>query len=266
MLDPRKLSLSGGAPRVRPANAGSRSRRIAAWLVHLYTATGLLAAAGVAVAIVDGSPAAMLWAFVGLWAAMIIDSTDGILARRVDVKKILPEFDGRRLDDLTDFLTYTCLPLLLVWRARLVPEGAEPFLLVPLLASAYGFCQTDIKTEDGFFLGFPSYWNVIALYLYFLRPPAPIALAMLLVLALLTFVPTRYLYPSQRGTPLSRTTNGLGFLWAVAWGAMLFTAMRATPPIAEAHDGLRLAVTLSTVYPVYYFLASWVITVHRWVR
>src|SRR5262249_15923675 len=119
-----------------------------AWLVHLYTATGLVASAAVAVMVVDGTSRAFLVAFLGLWAAMSIDATAGFLARRIAVKKILPGFDGRRLDDLTDFLTYTCLPLLLIWRAGLVPPGCEGWLLFPLLASAYGFSQTDIKTED----------------------------------------------------------------------------------------------------------------------
>ena len=58
------------------------------------------------------------------------------------------------------------LPLLLIWRAGLLPENCEAVLLLPLLASAYGFCQTSAKTDDGYFLGFPSYWNLVAFYLY----------------------------------------------------------------------------------------------------
>ena len=72
---------------------------------------------------------------------------------------------------MVDFLTYTFLPLLLLWRAKVLPAGQEGWLLAPLLASAYGFCQVAAKTDDGYFLGFPSYWNVVAFYLYVLRPP-----------------------------------------------------------------------------------------------
>ena len=93
------------------------------------------------------------------------------LARLVGVKQVLPSFDGARLDDICDFLTYTFLPLLLVWRIGVVPPAEQWIILVPLVASAYGFCQTLAKTPDGFFLGFPSYWNIVALYLYVLRPP-----------------------------------------------------------------------------------------------
>ena len=34
----------------------------------------------------------------------------------------------RKLDDIIDFLTYTSLPLLLIWRAGLFPEGMEAWL------------------------------------------------------------------------------------------------------------------------------------------
>jgi phosphatidylcholine synthase len=237
-----------------------------AWLVHLYTALGLLVSAGIAVAIVEASPGSFLWAFIGMWVAMIIDATDGMLARRLRVKEVLPGFDGRRLDDLTDFLTYTCLPLLLIWRAQLVPPGYGPWLLFPLLASAYGFCQVDVKTDDGFFLGFPSYWNVVALYLYFLRPAAELSVAILTVLAFLTFVPTRYLYPSQRGTPLNSLTNYLGAAWGICWGGIFVDMVGQGAPVIEAQGGARVAVLLSFVYPGYYFVVSWVISLQRWMK
>src|SRR5262249_9690141 len=130
--------------------------RVLAWCVHLYTALGLVIAAAIAVLLVRGDPAAFRWSFVLMLVATLIDATDGTLARRIAVKKVLPSFDGRKLDDLTDFLTYTFLPLLLVWRAELLPAAWQPVLLVPLLASAYGFCQLEAKTDDGYFLGFPS--------------------------------------------------------------------------------------------------------------
>ena len=107
--------------------------------------------------------------FVLMVVATLVDATDGTMARKIGVKRVLPNFDGRKLDDLTDFLTYTFLPLLLIWRAELLPEGSEHWLLLPLLASAYGFCQVEAKTDDGYFLGFPSLWNVVAFYLYVLH-------------------------------------------------------------------------------------------------
>jgi phosphatidylcholine synthase len=139
--------------------------KLIAWSVHLYTALGLLAAAGMAVLIVRGGDESFRWAFVLMFVATIIDSSDGYFARKARVKDMLPQFDGRRLDDLIDFHTYTSLPLLLIWRAGILPDHLAWLLLLPLLASAYGFSQSDAKTDDGFFLGFPSYWNVVAFYL-----------------------------------------------------------------------------------------------------
>ncbi|HKP77150.1 MAG TPA: CDP-alcohol phosphatidyltransferase family protein, partial [Longimicrobiaceae bacterium] len=191
----------------------TRARTLLAWGVHLYTALGLAIAGVVAVLIVRGDPTSLRSALLLLLAATVIDATDGTLARAVEVKRVLPGFDGRRLDDITDFHTYTSLPLLLVWRSGVLRPEQTPWLLVPLLASAYGFSQAHAKTEDGYFRGFPSYWNVVALYLHFLRPPPGVALAVLLGLAVLTFVPSRYLYPSQPGT-LNRVTAALAALWA----------------------------------------------------
>src|SRR3954452_5531453 len=165
--------------------------RLLAWGVHAYTALGLVAAAAIAVLLVRGGADAFRWSFVLMLVATLVDSTDGTLARRVRVRGVLPGFDGRKLDDITDFLTYTFLPLMLIWQAGLLPSGQEPWLLIPLLASAYGLCPVEAKTADGYFLGFPSLWNAVAFYLYVLRLPGWGALAVVLVLAALTFVPSR---------------------------------------------------------------------------
>lgn len=223
-------------------------RKILAWGVHLYTATGLLAAAGMAVLIVRGGDSSFRAALGLMVLATLIDATDGWLARRARVKEFAPGFDGRRLDDLIDFQTYTSLPLLLIWRAEILSDGQAWWLLLPLLASAYGFSQVNAKTDDGFFLGFPSYWNIVAFYLYLLRPPEWFSLALIITLALLTFVPWRYLYPSQRA-PFSRLTNWL----ATAWVILLLMEL------ARAPDA-KWPLLISIAFPVYYMLMSWALT------
>ena len=168
-------------------------RKIAAWCVHAYTATGLVLAAWMTVLCLRGTDGDFRGALALMLLATFIDSTDGWLARRVKVKEVVPGFDGRRLDDIVDFHTYTSLPLFLVWRAGILPADWSWALLLPLLASAYGFSQTDAKTPDGYFLGFPSYWNVIAYYLFFLRPPLALTL-----LALWSFAPdARWCRPAR---------------------------------------------------------------------
>src|SRR5262245_47246001 len=240
------------------------ARVVLAWCAHGYTALGLVAAGGMAAAIIDGTPAGFRMAFALMFLATVIDATDGTLARWARVKEVLPGFDGRRLDDLIDFQTYASLPLLLIWRAELLPQGQEVWLLAPLLASAYGFCQSKAKTDDGYFLGFPSYWNIIAFYLYLLQLPAGAVIGVLIFFAILTFVPARYLYPTHRGK-LNRLTNQLGALW----GILLVWIVLRLPDQAQARDidPLTNLLTLgSLVFPLYYLVASWIITMRIVVR
>ena len=192
-----------------------------AWLVHLYTAMGLVCAAGMAVLIVRGGDASFRGAFFLMMVATAIDATDGWLARRARVKDVLPGFDGGALDNLIDFQTYVTLPLLLLWRADSLPGSLAWLLLLPLLAAAYGFSQVNVKTADGFFLGFPSYWNIVAYYLFVLAPRLSVSVALIVTCSVLTFVPTPYLY-ATRGGPFAKLVNIGSAFWLVSLGIVLF--------------------------------------------
>lgn len=231
------------------------------WCVHGYTALGLVAAAAIAVLLVHGGADAFRWSFLLMFIASAVDSTDGTLARRVRIKEVVPSFDGRRLDDLVDFLNYTFLPLLLIWRARLLPDGFDAWLLFPLVASAYGFCQVDAKTSDGYFLGFPSLWNVVAFYLYILPMGSWAALTIVVVLAVSTFVPARYLYPSQPGS-LNRVATILGGIWTVLLGWLVWNLPQGTE--SHASNLTQRLAYVSLVYPIFYLGASWTISVIYW--
>jgi phosphatidylcholine synthase len=241
-----------------PAERAEPVVRFLAWGVHAYTALGLVLAAGMAVLLVRGGAEAFRGCFGLMLIATLVDATDGTMARRIGVKKVLPQFDGRKLDDLTDFLTYTFLPLMLIWRAEVLPPGAEPWLLLPLLASAYGFCQTGAKTDDGYFLGFPSLWNVVAFYLVVLRLPGLASLGVVIVLSVLTFVPSRYLYPSQPGR-LNVVSNVLGAVWA----CLLIAVLAVWPGAPLTSWWIAL---VSVFYPAFYLAASWAITLKLWRR
>lgn len=242
-------------------------QRCLGWCVHGYTALGLAAAAAMAALIVDGRPESFRRAFLLMLFATLIDASDGTLARLVRIKEVVPSFDGRRLDDLIDFLTYVCLPLLLIRQAHLLPDSHEVWLLLPLLASAYGFCQVSAKTADGFFLGFPSYWNLVAFYLYVLQPLPPwLSLGLIAALAGLTFVPSRYLYPTQRGR-LNRLTVLLGCGWAVLLMAILWRLPADLPATAMPADNpTRRLALVSLFFPAWYLGASWIISVRSWRR
>src|SRR5262249_50945876 len=223
-----------------------------AWFVHAYTAAGLLAAAGMAVFIVQGGDDSFRWAFMMMVIATAIDSTDGWLARRARVKEVLPDFDGRTLDDLTDFHTYTSMPLLLMWRAELLPGHFAWLLLFALLASAYGFSRTDAKTPDGFFLGFPSYWNVVAFYLYLLTPPVWVSLSIVIACAVLPFVPIPDLYMTRVG-PFAKLMLITGTVWAAV------TAVIILRPASER----RTLALISLAYPLLYVALSWIVAAHK---
>ena len=227
--------------------------RVFAWLAHAYTALGLVCAAAIFWLVVQGGDDAFRLAFLVMVIATAIDATDGWLARLARVSDVTPGFDGRRLDDLIDFQTYTCLPLALLWRADVLPGPWQLWLLAPLVASAYGFCQVQAKTSDHYFLGFPSYWNIVAFYLYVLRAPAAVSLTLILGLSALTFVPTRYLYPSRAGR-WALPTNLFGTAWLVSLLAILWM-WDASP---------RWLITASLAFPAYYMFASWAVSFRIW--
>ena len=125
------------------------------------------------------------------------------------------------------------------------------------MASIYGFCQEQAKTDDGYFLGFPSLWNVVAFYLYVLPIPAWGCLAIVLILSVLTFVPSKYLYPSQPGR-LNQIATLLGLVWTLPLGWVLLNLPESTSPRTD--PGLQRPAIVSLFYPVFYLGASWIVT------
>jgi phosphatidylcholine synthase len=217
-----------------------------AWSAHLYTALGAVLAFLATTAVFVGDyREAFLW----LSAQVFVDATDGLLARRARVHERLPWFNGAKLDDIVDYLTYVFVPALIVWRALMVPDSlllALPALM--LLSSAYGFNRDDAKTADHFFTGFPSYWNIVVLYLLLAGWTVTTNAVILTACVVLVFVPIRYLYPSR--TPILRLpTNVLGGLWGVSMLVMLWMYPNHPPALLWA----------SLLFPVYYVVLSLVL-------
>jgi phosphatidylcholine synthase len=223
---------------------------IAAWLVHAYTASGLILALLATRAVIDCNYRA---AFFWLWLQVVIDATDGVLARRARVSERIPWFDGSKLDDIVDYLTYVFVPALCVWRAALVPAAwTMPVTMAMLLASGYGFSRKDAKTADHFFTGFPSYWNVVVFYLLVAGWSSWVNAVARLVFVVLVFVPIRYVYPSR--TPVLRLfTNASGCVWS----ALLLLMLWQYPDVSG------LAMWVSLVFPVYYVALSLWLHVQR---
>ncbi|MFI5314456.1 MAG: CDP-diacylglycerol O-phosphatidyltransferase [Myxococcota bacterium] len=206
-------------------------RRALAWLVHLYTGSSAVFGLFGTVACFHGQfRLAMYW----MMLTMVIDSTDGALARAVDVRRQIPWFDGRRLDDICDYFTYVVLPACFLVAAGMLPHPL--WAAVPVLASGYGFSQDKAKTDDYFFLGWPSYWNVAAMYLYLLGSPPSVVLAWVLGLAAAIFVPIKYIYPSR-----TRILRPLSLAVLALW-VLIFSwlAVRPDPSVTWLYVTLAL--------------------------
>ena len=229
-----------------PAGPG---RRAAAWGVHAFTASS--AAAGI-LAVLAAERGAARTALAWMAYSLAVDSIDGTLARAVEVKRVLPMVDGTRLDDIVDYFTYVIVPALFLLQLDLLPAGiAVPVALCPVLASAIGFSRADAKTPDHFFTGFPSYWNIVAFYLWALGWSRVANAAVVVAFAIAVFVPIRYVYPS-RTTALRPLTVALGIVWGAAVLAVL------------ARPGLPSGVVLASLgFPVYYVLLSFALHASR---
>ena len=218
----------------RRPSAGSLA---AAWAVHLFTAVGIVLALLALVAIEDGQPAeALLW----LFAALVVDGVDGMLARAAKVRERLPRIDGEVLDLVIDYTSYVLVPVLFIWRGGYLP----PLLVLPLsaailISSLYVFARRDMKTDDGYFRGFPALWNVIAFY-FFMAPPDPaIAAVIVAALVVMTFAPVHVVHPF-RVRDYGWLLPALAVVWAVATVALLM------PNLAEEARTILLSLSLGT--------------------
>ena len=225
------------------------ARKALAYGVHLFTASGaLVGLLAIAEATRGNLQASALW----MLAAMAIDAVDGTLARAVGVRSVLPRIDGRRLDDVVDYFNYVLVPVVFLVAGGYLTNPA--WAALPVLASAYGFAQDDAKTDDGFFLGFPSYWNVIAMFAWLLEVTAATATAFVVLFSVLVFVPFKYVYPSHLHV-LKRTT---AVLTALAAAVTVWA-------IADPERGRALLLPwIALAYVAYYYVHSfWLGGLHR---
>jgi phosphatidylcholine synthase len=228
---------------VLPQEKINPKRVIAAYGVHLFTATGAV------------------WGFLGLLAifehnwrmmiiymivAMLVDGFDGMLARWADVKKYAKGIDGALLDNILDYLNYVVVPALFLVEADVLPYGTRLLAACSiLLTSAYQFTQSDAKTDDHHFKGFPSYWNVAALYMLLMNLPQWWNFGFLMLFNVLVFVPIKYIYPS-RNSYLRKLTLGLTYLYGAVgiWGLIQYP------------NQPKWVVWASFIYVAYYLVLS----------
>jgi phosphatidylcholine synthase len=192
--------------------SASPARRTAAFCVHIFTALG----AGVAlIALLEAVREHWAAMFAWLGLALVIDALDGPMARRLDVKRLQPDWSGEVLDLVVDFVTYVFVPAYAIAASGLLLPLAAPLLGAGIVVTgALYFADRRMKAADNHFRGFPALWNAAAFYLFLLHGPPALSSVAVFVLIVLTFVPFHVLHP-VRVVRLRWLTLSLIAVWAV---------------------------------------------------
>lgn len=210
------------------AEKSERRKVAAAWAVHAFTAAGIVFGMLALIAMLRGDE---LKTFLWLGIALFIDGIDGTLARRFRVRELVPNFDGATLDNVTDFVTYSFIPALMIYWFQMVPSGwAIPAACAVAATSLYCYANTGMKTNDYFFEGFPAVWNIVVLYLYIMRTPDWLNLAIVALCCFLTFVPWKYVHP-LRVVFLRPLTLIMTVIWSVTTVGLVFAAEKELHPM-----------------------------------
>lgn len=205
----------------------TRASQVAAFAVHLLTASGAAVAFGALMAAIQGEFTVM---FALLGFALLIDGVDGLLARRLRVAQVLPRWSGETLDYVVDFLTYVFVPAFALASGAILPQPfAIPAAAAILISSAIYFSDRRMKTDDGYFRGFPALWNLVAFYLFLTLPPPMVALTVVIILVIFTFLPISFVHPLR-----ARRWPALNLLLLVVWAALASVALayHLVPPPA----------------------------------
>jgi phosphatidylcholine synthase len=138
------------------------------------------------------------------------------------------------------------VPALFLVEADVLPVGVRLISACSiLLTSAYQFTQSDAKTDDHHFKGFPSYWNVAALYMLLMNLPQWVNFGFLMLFNIMVFIPIKYIYPS-RNSYLRTLTLVLTYLYGAIgiWGLIQYP------------NHPQWIVWVSFIYIAYYLVLS----------
>jgi len=202
------------------------------YLVHVFTALGVVFGFLALLATVDGNiPEAFLW----LAFALFVDGVDGTLARAVNVKQNTPEIDGAILDNIIDYLNYVVVPVFIFYSLGMAPEQ---YLLLSciaiLLVSCFTFINTNIKTDDFYFSGFPAIWNIVVLYFYILESSEFTNFIFVILFCVLTFIPFKYVHPF-RVVEFRKITLMITSIWMITTTILLFDLSFSNPIFTSAN-------------------------------
>ncbi len=181
-----------------------------AFSVHLLTASGSFLAFLSLVAASEERWAAMFW-WLGL--ALLVDGIDGPIARKLQVKEVLPTWSGDVLDNIIDYVTYVLLPAFALYQRGFMGEGLSfASAAIIVISSAIYYADTGMKTKENFFKGFPVVWNMIVFTLFVIEPGEMLSFAVVVIAAILSFTPIYFLHP-VRVLRMRRINFGVFLLW-----------------------------------------------------
>ena len=169
--------------------------KLKAYLVHLLTGSGILMSFFSIISILNNDK---LLTFIFLIIALFVDVIDGNLARKYNVKKFSPNVDGVMLDSIVDYINYVFIPCIIIYKFNYVPEQFVIILPILILGiSLFSFSYLKIMTDNYLYIGFPSIWNVIVIYLSILDLNVWYNLFIFLILIILKLIPVKVIHPMR---------------------------------------------------------------------
>ena len=169
--------------------------KLKAHLVHLLTGSGILMSFFSIISILNNDK---LLTFIFLIIALFIDVIDGNLARKYNVKKFSPNVDGIMLDSIVDYINYVFIPCIIIYKFNYVPEQFVIILPILILGiSLFSFSYLKIMTDNYLYIGFPSIWNIIVIYLSILDLNVWYNLFIFLILIILKLIPVKVIHPMR---------------------------------------------------------------------
>ncbi len=159
------------------------------FLIHLWTLAGLGFAMLAAQEVLRGHlEAAVRW----LLLVLVVDHTDGTLARAFKVKQKVPQVSGETLDLITDVIGLTFVPMLFCWRAGVFLPGWGAGLAVAAAATcSLKYSMKARVLEEGVSRGAPPAFFSVLLF-WFLELPPAWATAYTTALVALCWLPVPY--------------------------------------------------------------------------
>ena len=199
---------------MHPTIVSKHQNALIALAVHAFTASGVVLAMLAAFAAYR-----LEWTefFAWLGLALFVDGVDGPIARHFNVERRLPTFSGAALDTVVDYVTYVFLPAFAIATGGFTSTPIALALAgVIVFTSAMYYADTRMKMKNNAFRGFPVVWNGVVFILFVLRPDAATLIAVVLSLAVLTFVPVAFTHPVrvEKWRPLTLTVTLLWFVFA----------------------------------------------------